>query len=78
MPCEHTTFQRPAPTCPHCAHELDTDEMMYGAPTCKIDLFALAPEEGITTVECPRCDMQYAVKGGYVPHYTSAFAEEQL
>ncbi len=73
-----STFQRPHPTCPHCGHEMDTDEMLYGAPTCSEDLFSLAPEEGKTTIECPRCDKEYWVQGGYQPHYTSAFAEEEL
>jgi len=34
--------------------------------------------EGSTTVKCPLCDAEYWVKGGYVPHYTSAFSEEEL
>ena len=74
----HDTFETPAPTCPHCGHELDTDEMLYSKPTCDEDLFALAPNEGRAVIECPRCDQQYWVSGGYKPHYTSAFSEEEL
>jgi transposase-like protein len=72
------TFQAPSPTCPHCGHELDEDEMLYGKPTCDEDLYALAPNEGSTVVQCPRCDLEYAVQGGYKPHYTSAFSLDEL
>ena len=43
---KHHTFQTAHPTCPHCGHELDDDEMLYGKPTCDEDLYALAPNEG--------------------------------
>lgn len=72
------TFERKRPTCPHCGHMLDEDEMNYGKPTCDEDLWALAPEEGRAVVECPACDQQYWVQGGYRPQYTSAFSEEEL
>lgn len=75
---EHETFHKQSPTCPHCGHELDADEMLYGAPTCDEDLHALAPNEGRAVVKCPACDREYWVEGGYVPHYTSAFSEEEL
>lgn len=75
---EISYFRQPTPTCPHCYHEMDMDEMRYGKPTSEADLFALAPEEGRTVIECPACDKQYWVKGGFIPHYTSAFAEEEL
>ena len=68
----------PTPKCPHCGHAMDADEMCYGKPTCDEDLFDLAASEGRTVIECPSCDMQYWVQGGYTPHYTSAFAEEDL
>lgn len=63
------------PKCPHCGHEMTHDEMYYGGD---VDLFALAPQEDSTVIECPVCDKQYWVKGGYVPQYTSAFAEEDM
>lgn len=66
------------PKCPHCGHEMDSDEMSYGKPTCDEDLFALAPNEGRAVIECPACDKQYWVQGGYTPMYTCAFAEEDL
>lgn len=72
------TYETDRPTCPHCGHMLDTDEMNYGHPTCDEDLWALAPGEGTAVVECPACDQQYWVRGGYRPHYTSAFSEEEL
>ncbi len=75
---EHRTFERAGPTCPHCGHEMTEEEMSYGEPTCEADLFALAQSEERAVIECPVCDKQYWVQGGYKPHYTSAFAEEEL
>lgn len=57
---------------------VNSDEMCYGKPTCDADLFALAPSEDRAVIECPACDKQYWVQGGYRPQYTSAFAEEDL
>lgn len=74
----HDTDHRPYPTCPHCGHMMDADEMSYGRPTCDTDLWALAPGEDRAVIECPACDKQYWVQGGYQPHYTSAFSEEDL
>lgn len=68
------TFQTSHPTCPHCGHELNHDEM-HDLPG---DLYARAPNEGTATIECPSCDREYWVRGGYQPQYTSAFAEEEL
>jgi hypothetical protein len=62
------------PTCPHCAHMLNADEMSCSGS----DLWAIAPDEDSAVVECPICDKEYWVKGGYTPHYTSAFSEEEL
>ena len=74
----HDIFETPTPTCPHCGHQMSTDEMLYGKPTCDEDLFALAPNEERSAIECPACDQGYWVQGGYRPHYTSAFAEDDL
>ena len=74
----HNTFETAHPTCPHCGHEMDADEMLYGKPTCDEDLHALAPAEGAAVIVCPRCDKEYAVQGGYRPHYTSAFCLDEL
>jgi len=52
--------------------------MNYGPPTSDTDLWALAPQEGRAVIECPGCDKEYWVKGGYQAHYTSAFSEEEL
>lgn len=72
------TCRTPTPVCPHCGHAMDTDEMLYGRPTCEEDLFALAPNEGTAAIECPACDKHFWVQGGYTPHYTTAFSEEEL
>lgn len=74
----HDTEETIRPTCPHCGHMMDSDEMCYGKPTCDEDLWALAPEEGRAVVECPACDHQYWVRGSFKPQYTSAFSEEEL
>ena len=75
---KHDTYQQPYPTCPHCGHQLNADEMNYGPDVSEDDLWALAPDEGRAAVTCPSCDAEYWVEGGHVPHYTSAFAEEEL
>ncbi len=64
-----------APTCPHCGHEMSTDEML---DSTEADLFAIAPDEQNAQIECPRCDKTYWVKGGYIPTYTSAIDEDDL
>lgn len=64
--------QTPTPTCPHCNHQFSTDDMEAVDST---DLFALAPNEGTEGIECPICDQSFFVKGGYTPHYTTAFVE---
>lgn len=77
MPIEFfNTFEVSAPTCPHCAHEMSNDEMLAQDG----NLFALAPNEGRAEVTCPSpsCGKTYWLKGGYRPHYTSAFTEDDL
>ena len=70
-----TLYHRPYPTCPHCRHTMDIEDMQ----SCvDVDLFALAPAEDRTSIKCPACDLEYWVQGGYQPHYTSAFSEELL
>ncbi|MBS6362806.1 hypothetical protein [Burkholderia sp.] len=73
---EHNTYERGAPTCPHCGHEMDSDEMCAHHE----DLFALAPDEGRAEIKCPDilCGKTYHVQGGYLPHYTSAIDEDEL
>ena len=53
----------------HC-----TDEML----ALDFDAFALATNEGREAMTCPACDQEFWVQGGYIPHYTTAFAEELL
>ncbi len=71
---EPNPHNRATPTCPHCGHAQDTDDMLLS----KTDLFALAPAEESACIVCPACDQEFWVKGGYTPHYTSAFSEEEL
>lgn len=42
------------------------------------DLFALAPNEGRATINCPSCGVEYHIQGGYIPTYTTALDEDQL
>ena len=71
------TFRTPQPVCPHCGHAMNTDEMLYGKPTCEEDLFGLAPNEGTAAIECPACDKHFWVQGGYAPLH-HRFSEEEL
>lgn len=66
-------FEKPNVICPHCDHEFTADEMNE----CDEDLWALAPNEECTDLECPVCDQPFYVKGGYKPLYTTAFCEEE-
>lgn len=73
-------YERPHPTCPHCGYEMDIDEMVEhvhrgGGHAC---LFALAKDEDHTELKCVSCQKSYWLKGGYRPHYTSAFNEDDL
>lgn len=69
------TFQTDRPTCPNCGYMLTHDDMIDSQDD---DLFAIAPNEERAAIKCPQCDAEFWVKGGYTPHYTSAFAEEEL
>ena len=69
------THQQAAPVCPHCGHEMDTEDMLTHR---EADLFAIAPNEETVSIKCMQCDLDYWVKGGYTPHYTTAFSEEEL
>lgn len=76
MTKEFSTFERNTPTCPHCGYAMDSDDML--STQKGIDVFAMASREQVEVLTCPSCDKEYWVQGGYEPHYTSAFAEEQL
>ena len=67
-------YQQHTPTCPHCGHAMTYDEMIAAS----VDLFGLVPREESEAIECPVCDKEFWVKGGYNPHYTSAFSYEEL
>jgi predicted RNA-binding Zn-ribbon protein involved in translation (DUF1610 family) len=70
--CEATSI----PTCPACGHAMTSDEMH--AHLGQDDLWALAPDEGRTTIKCPACGVKYHCQGGYRPEYTSALDEGDL
>ena len=64
-----------SPICPHCEHEMDTEEMLSES---SVDLFALAPQEAAAAIHCPACGHEFWVQGGYTPHYDTAISEEEL
>lgn len=70
----HDTSDTLKPACPSCGYLLSDDDMN----DCGEDLWALAPNEERACVTCPNCDTEYWVRGGYIPTYTSALAEEEL
>lgn len=61
------------PTCPFCNHEMTTDEM-YKHPA---DLWAIAPNESSTNIECPACGEVYFCQGGYIPEYVCSKEEDE-
>lgn len=63
------------PTCPHCGYMLTYDDMLA---VSECSLFDIAPREERASLACPQCDKEFWVQGGFTPHYTSAFAEEEL
>lgn len=78
-----TRYNMAQPTCPHCGHEMDYEEM--GSNTRfegsdGDDLWGLAPMEQLTKVVCPAilCGKPYFVQGGYTPKYTCAVTESEL
>lgn len=72
---QFSTHEQIRPVCPHCGYMIDELDM---PDIADFDIYALAPEEDTNVIECPQCDKEYWVRGGYNPHYTTAFAEEQL
>lgn len=68
-------YNEGAPQCPACGHAMTTDEMLdHGGE----DLFALAPDEQMTEIECPACAVTFHCQGGYRPIYTTALNEDDL
>lgn len=66
------------PTCPDCGHMLTDDEMHKALSTSAGDLWALAPQEGRSEIDCPACGKHYYIQGGYRPEYTTALDEEEF
>jgi len=67
-------YKTGTPTCPHCLHAMLPDDMLAQ----DVDVFAMAPQEERHPLKCPACDKEFWCEGGYSPHYTSAFSEEEL
>lgn len=69
------TFKTPTPICPHCSHVYTIDEILQDD---LVDIYGIAHAEGLAVIECPVCDQEFFVKGGYNPHFSTAVAEELL
>jgi len=69
-------YKQPTPVCPHCGHVMTSGEM--NCDFSDSDLFVLAPNEDTAVIKCPICDTEYWVRGGFNPHYTTGFSEEEL
>lgn len=73
-----TDQRNSTPTCPSCGYALMTDDMLGRVNTECSDLFALAPAEGRTAIDCPVCGVTYHCQGGYEPFYVTALDEDDL
>ena len=69
------TTNTPTPVCPHCGHVYTTDDILQDD---LVDIYGIAHCEGIAAIECPICDQEFVIKGGWKPTFSSAFAEELL
>lgn len=67
-------YEKTTVVCPHCNIDFGVDEML----SSDIDLYALAPNEEHAEIECPYCDKEFVVHGGYIPTYTTAFSHEEI
>ena len=63
------------PRCPYCGHEMDIDDML-ACPDA--DLFRITTDEESACINCPSCDAEFWVAGGYTPHYHCAKTEDEL
>lgn len=64
--------------CPHCDHQFTLDEMAFVTCETYSCLFDIAHNEDTAVIECPVCDKEFWVKGGWQPEFTTAFAEEEF
>lgn len=71
-----TTYRTPTPVCPHCGYAMDHEDMN----SCESSEYLpdIAPTEQTASAQCPICEANFWIRGGYTPHYTTAFAEEEL
>lgn len=67
-------YEKATVICPHCDYQYTADDFT----SASVDLWALAPNEARTDLTCLSCNKEFVVQGGYTPHYTTAFAEEEL
>lgn len=63
------------PVCPHCGHEYTHDDILQND---LVDIYGIAHAEGTAVIECPICDTEFWLKGGYKPRFSTAVAEELL
>ena len=71
---EAITTKTASPVCPHCGHVYTHDEMV----DCEVDIYGIAQSEDTDVIECPVCDKEFWVKGGWTPKFSTAIAEELL
>ena len=69
------TTNTQTPVCPHCGHVYTTDDILQND---LVDIYGIAHAEGLAVIECPSCDQEFWVKGGYKPHFATAVSEELL
>jgi hypothetical protein len=60
--------------CPNCEHEFSNDDMQE----FDVDLYAIAPNEGLEDLVCPCCSVNFFVSGTYTPIYTTALSRDEL
>ncbi len=74
MTKEATHHKTAAVTCPHCNHVFTDDD----CHRCDTDIWALAPDEETAELQCPSCQQQFWVQGGFRPQYTTAISKDDL
>lgn len=68
------SIRRNGIVCPSCKHGFCDNDMQK----FDVDLYAIAPNEGIEDLVCPSCNIDFVVSGTYTPIYTTALTREEL